>query len=153
MCAFLWHVQSRSSFFSSLQRRVVLSRRQRKRVIIYDVLDLFVPQECCYSLDSSDPHNYQQLIMFPPYAGHALAYNPSYWHLKELYELEDKEAHDACCDPSASTVNCFFFYSLRPIGECREQIPFRFSKYIFRSLTYGATLCCRCCIFSLCKTA
>ena len=76
---------------------------------------------------------YGRVILSAPNAGHALAYNPSYWHLKELYEREDKEAHDACCDPSLvlsdpgyCSVNFYLF--LRPIGDCRADIPFRFSK-------------------------
>ena len=122
-------LHSQEGHVFSLQQR---ERRQREgnRSSFLTMLDLFVPQECCYSTDSSDPLTYQQLIMSPPYAGHALAYNTSYWHLKEIYEPEDKQGHDACCDPSASPYNCFFFYSLRPIGECRGQIPFRFSKCI-----------------------
>ena len=79
-------------------------------------------------MDWTDPYTYEQLIVFPPIAGHALAFNPSYWHLRELYEREDKEGHDACCHPSTSTSMCFRFHLLRPIGQCRSNIPFRFGK-------------------------
>ena len=52
----------------------------------------------------------------------------SYWHLKERYEPEDKQDTMPAVTRPPHPYNCFFFYSLRPIGECRAQIPFRFSK-------------------------
>ena len=85
-------------------------------------------QECCYYTDPSDPVRYQQLVMDWPHAGHALAYNPVYSSLREQYLREDKEGHDACCHPSSIPLGCQAFYLLRPVGECREKIPFRFGE-------------------------
>ncbi|KAK7092483.1 hypothetical protein V1264_008221 [Littorina saxatilis] len=83
-----------------------------------------VGKECCYSLDSADP-NYKQLIISPPNAGSALAYNPSYMHLRGYYQMEDKLAHDTCCDIHLSdTAHCNFYYMLRPVGSCRADYPF-----------------------------
>ncbi|KAK7092485.1 hypothetical protein V1264_008223 [Littorina saxatilis] len=87
----------------------------------------YAGKECCYSLDKADP-NYEQLIMSRPNAGSALAYNPSYWHLRESYQTEDKSAHDSCCNINLSDPEyCRFYYLLRPVGGCRADIPFRYT--------------------------
>ncbi|KAK7092486.1 hypothetical protein V1264_008224 [Littorina saxatilis] len=83
-------------------------------------------KECCYSLDDTDPLYYGQLINYLPDAGTALAYNPSYYHLRNKYKMEDKLGYDSCCSLDLHPLYCIFYYFLRPIGECRAEIPFRF---------------------------
>ena len=72
---------------------------------------------------------YNQLIMEAPYAGPALAYNPAYWALRENHQRDDRDGHDACCIRSSKVTYCKLFYKLRPIGQCRANIPFRFCEW------------------------
>ncbi|KAK7481053.1 hypothetical protein BaRGS_00027689, partial [Batillaria attramentaria] len=97
-----------------------LNRAQSRHVYPYG-------KECCYSNDLSKQLTYEQLIMDPPYAGSALAHNPAIFALRQQYEAEDRQGHDACCLKSSHPLLCLFYYILRPIGQCRANIPFRFA--------------------------
>ncbi|KAK7476342.1 hypothetical protein BaRGS_00032401 [Batillaria attramentaria] len=84
-------------------------------------------KECCYSFDETNQVTYQQLIMDPPYAGSAVAYNPAYYDQRQQYQREDRQGHEMCCLKSSHPHYCQLYYQLRPVGECRPNNPFRFS--------------------------
>nr|KAG5701543.1 hypothetical protein BaRGS_024793 [Batillaria attramentaria] len=114
---------TQSDTFNASQVFLVTWDRVRQRYRYYNDYD----QECCYHSDWNNWETYNQIILDPPYAGAALAYNPAFWSQRDLYQLEDREPHDVCCKQASMDKFCRKFYKVRPIGECRANIPFRFS--------------------------
>ncbi|KAK7495536.1 hypothetical protein BaRGS_00013234, partial [Batillaria attramentaria] len=83
--------------------------------------------ECCYSWDWRNQATYQKLIVGPPLAGAAQAYNPDSYSQRDKHVTEDRNPHDWCCKQSDLAGFCELYYIVRPVGQCRDKIPFRFS--------------------------
>nr|KAG5705631.1 hypothetical protein BaRGS_034829 [Batillaria attramentaria] len=134
------------TFQASLVLVVTWERVQQRNYYYYYYSDATVDWECgstnwvkeCQTLSKPASRGkfvvkdgakatYQKLIVGPPLAGAAQAYNPDSYSQRDKHVTEDRNPHDWCCKQSDLAGFCELYYIVRPVGQCRDKIPFRFS--------------------------